>query len=153
MDEIEQSQLKEIIRDVVTESHQSISAVQSNNLGQIKTTLAVLVEQSKQINQHLIELNGKSITNSKNIEELQKAKISFLSSFRTAKWMTGGAITLVFILIGAISSVSIYAYTQDKINLKSNTDLVAENLKNYQSQTQDNYTALFNLLKDEKKTN
>ena len=127
-DEIEN--LKDIVREVTSESYQSIAKVQSNGLGEIKTTLAIHTERLISIDNHLEELNGKTNSSIDNIQDLQKSRTEIHSSFYGAKWIGAGSISIIIILIGVISSLAVYTYNNDRDNNNQQYQQLYDLLKN-----------------------
>ena len=133
---------KDTIREVVGESHQALASVQSRSNSEVMIKLGILETKQDETNRHLRELNGKAVTNAKDIQGLKEEKLVITSSFKTLKW-TGAIFAF---LIVTLLSVAGYAYTQDKLNLQASTASVANSLINYQTEAQSKQQEIINLL-------
>jgi hypothetical protein len=133
---VKKSELEDTIRDIVGQSHQSLAAVQSNSIADMKTTLAVIIEKQDYTNEHLKDLNGKSVTNSMNIHKLQLSN----------SWIRGIGITVV--TLGALTlGAFTYAYNSNNELLKAGTEAVAKNLDAHETQNATDNQQIIQLLK------
>lgn len=106
--------IKDAIRDIVFESHQAIAKVTSNTTAEITTKLAVLTEKIDTIIDKVNRQNGSVAKAVSDIEYLKQADVEVKSSFYSAKWVAGISASAIIILIGAITSLSVYIYNRDR---------------------------------------
>lgn len=155
MNAVDHEQLKDIIRDIVGQSHQAIAAVQSNSVAEIKTSLAVIENKLDNIQNYQKIQNGnvaKAVLNieedRKKIDTLNQESIEVKSSFRTFKWVSAIASAIVLTLIGTISGLVVRDYNLRNTALAKDTDQVKSTLEAYQLKTDDTYKQMIELLKD-----
>ena len=161
MNAVDHEQLKDIIRDIVGQSHQSIANVQSNSVADIKTILAVHTEKLDNIVNYQKIQNGNVARAVSDIEEdrnkidtLNQESTEIKSSFRSFKWVAGIASMIILTLIGTITTLSLYVYAKDKEDLAQHTndvaikaDNLAIDLKAYQDTAQEKQKQIIELLK------
>lgn len=117
-------------------------------LNTITTSLAVIDQKLDGVNEHLAKLNGKTSKNSNNIEELKISQVEIQTATNTTKKIGTLAFGVIVTLIGIITSISVYAYEQDRQNLKKNVEKVASDLLTYQGDTSTDTGKIILLLQD-----
>ncbi len=99
------------------------------DINQLHTSLAVISEKLDGVNEHLRVLNGKAVTNMKDIDELKISEASIISSFRSAKWVAGIASVLVLGILSVASGLAVYAYQGDRTQDNKEREIVATEVK------------------------
>lgn len=125
-----------------------------SQLNKLTSTLDVVHEKIDGINSHLKELNGKTAKNLVDIQTLKLNEMSIMSSLKGGKTVGVIALSIITLLIGTITSVSVYAYISDKKTLEDKTAIaadkansVASELANYRADSQQKTDEIIRLLK------
>lgn len=132
--------LKEIIRDVVTESHMSLSKIASNSIADFQVRLSRMEEHLIELKDYQKKQNGNVAKAIKEIDDLKINHQISKASFRTAKWIAGIAATIIIALIGTITTISAYAYNNDIKN-------VNEKIITHETESDKQYDTIISLLK------
>jgi hypothetical protein len=146
-DPIELQQLKDIVREVVSESHQAVASVQSQNLGDIKSVQAVHTEVLSEIRNYQKIQNGNVARAVKDIEDLKLENARIRTSVSNFKfWGT--------IVVGILTTLGVYAYLGDVRSAKAdiaNTEYKIEAVKQqislHDNEDNSKYGELIKLLK------
>ena len=148
--EEELKQLKDMIYDVVYQSHSSVAKVQSDNFYEIKGKLDIVADHVEQIKEYQKTQNGNVAKAVKDIQENKTDITKIKSSFSGAKWIGAGSATIIIILIGTITSLSLYAYSNDKKILSNEIMSAKETISKHEKVDSESFNQLVKLLKEKK---
>lgn len=136
----------ETVGDLVLRSHKAIEASTSNT----GSDIARIKEHIESIDRENIARNGsfaRAVDNlTTKITELKTAETEIRSSIKGASNTGKIAISIIVFLLVSISSIGLYAYENDKSNLKENDEKLAKELTNYQASVNASTEKIFELL-------
>lgn len=106
----------------------------------------VFSKQLKSVADYQATQNGRTAHHTEEIQKLKEVINEGMGRVKGAIWVGGISSGVIFILIGVVSTIAMYAYHQDQNAASQAVSAVAQNLKDYQEKTALDTQAIIKLL-------
>lgn len=138
---------KEDLHELLIKFTDSHRESQSQFWGEVKSEMKDLKGEVKEIKDSFTTWQKEQDAK---IDDLEDAKTDIKSSFKGAKWIGGGAIGIILVLVGTISKIGYSYYVKDLSGIEKDIAAVKTSFVSHENRDNSSYMELVRLIKEQK---